>query len=297
MTDWRIETQALEALVQAHPEELQALRAEARRRQESLEARWRQKSPGDGTCQPCREFLDSQSAALADLLGHDGLGHRLRNVLGRHSIRSIERLREAADWELLDMPTLGPKGLRRIHLRLLAHDAAPRHAASQGPGASPHAPTSPPAPVAAGYVRVTETPFTLEIPDGWQRQDPSPAGKFVFTQGAYQVVVVAGRDPVGPYRGDPVAYRAVEPELADFRASEWSEAWGLDRARIGGRPGAQGIFAWEDSEGIRQYAENTVIIVGDRFHIVLVTGPDTKNGRDLVSRVARRASRTYTPTA
>ena len=73
-----------------------------------------------------------------------------------------------------------------------------------------------------------EKPFTIEVPDGWQRQGPDTAKKFVFVQGAYQLVVVAGRDLAGPYDGDPVDYQLAEPELAAFRSSEWSSASGLE---------------------------------------------------------------------
>lgn len=156
--------------------------------------------------------------------------------------------------------------------------------------------TSPPPPATAGYVRAVEKPFAVEIPDGWHHQGGrGPAGKYVFTQGAYQLVVVAGRDPLGPYKGDPVAYQTAEPELAAFRASEWSDSWGLDDARIGGRAAALGTYSWKDSTGHGTYAKNTVLIVGTRFHVILVTGPDTKNGRALVSRVAGHAAQTYTP--
>ncbi len=70
----------------------------------------------------------------------------------------------------------------------------------------------------------------------------------------------------------------------------------MKQVRIGGRPGAQGTFAWRDSEGTDVCAESTVLAVGSHFHTVLVMGPDTKDGRALVSRVAKNAVRTYTPT-
>jgi len=169
--------------------------------------------------------------------------------------------------------------------------------AGRTPGPSPHTTAPPLPPAAAGYVRMAEKAFTVEVPDGWQLQDAEPASadKFVFTQGPYQVVVVAGRDATGPYGGDPADYELTEPELADFRNSERSEAWGLERVRIGGRAAARGTFAWRDAKGVHRYAENTVLVGGGRFHIVLVTGPDTKAGRELVSRVAEHASQTYSP--
>ena len=110
-------------------------------------------------------------------------------------------------------------------------------------------------------------------------------------------MVVAGRDPIGPYDGDPMGYQLAEPELAAFRNSGWSSASGLQDGRIGGRAGAQGTYVWKDSKGVGLYATNTVLIVSGRFHTVLVIGPDTKTGRDLVARVARHATQTYTPIA
>ena len=177
---------------------------------------------------------------------------------------------------------------------------------SPGPAAKPTAKTttrpSPGAtarkfpPAAAGYVRVAEKLFTVEVPDGWRRQGPDTADKFVFARGAYRLVVVAGRDSTAPYGGDPGTYGNAEPELAAFRNAKWGEASGLKKVRIGGRAGAQGTYAWADNNGSSTYAENTVLVVGARFHVVLVTGPDTKSGRNLVSRAAKNASQTYTPT-
>ena len=151
---------------------------------------------------------------------------------------------------------------------------------------------------AAGYVRVVEKPFTVEVPDGWRRQGPHSATKFVFAWGAYRLVVVAGRDSATAHGDDPMNYEVVEePELAAFRNASWGQGSGLKQVRIGGRAGAQGTFIWKDGKGPDVYAENTVLAVGTRFHTVLVMGPDTKTGRNMVSRVAENASRTYTPTA
>ncbi|MDI5967320.1 serine/threonine-protein kinase [Streptantibioticus silvisoli] len=176
--------------------------------------------------------------------------------------------------------------------------ATARTAAGRAPSPSPHTASLPPA--AAGYVRVAEKPFTMEIPDGWQRRTPSTATKFVFTRDDCQLVVVAGRDAIGtgPHGNDPVAYQTQEePELAAFRNSEWSSTSNFTEGRIGSRTGAQATFTWKDSKGVDVYARNTVLMVGTRFHVILVTGPDTKSGRAVVSRVASHAVQTYTPFA
>jgi hypothetical protein len=73
---------------------------------------------------------------------------------------------------------------------------------------------------------------------------------------------------------------------------------GQDR-RTGGIQGGYGVDGQDrqDSKGVGTYAENTTLVVGARFHVVLVMGPDTTSGRNLVSRVATNVSQTYTPTA
>ncbi|WNI19950.1 serine/threonine-protein kinase [Actinacidiphila sp. ITFR-21] len=157
---------------------------------------------------------------------------------------------------------------------------------------SPSSHTPPPA---AGYERVTEKPFAIEIPGGWRLQSTNSTQKFVFTRGAYQVVVTAGRDSTGSHGNDPVDYQNREPELAAYRNSDWSQSNDMEEIRDYGRKGAQGTYTWKDAKGIGIYAKNIVLLIGTRFHVILVMGPDTETGRDLVSRVAIHALRTYQP--
>lgn len=200
--------------------------------------------------------------------------------------------------------TVFPHTVKRADVKSQAKSGGHGEAGPISPTAKPAAKnspspsrTSPTPPAAAGYVRALEKPFTVEVPDGWHHQDRPDPTTFVFAQGAYQLVIVAGRDPAGMYDGDMMQYQLAEPELAAFRAAEWSKAWGFDDARVRGWAGAHGAYSWKDPSGHGMYAMNTVLIVGSRYHVVLVTGPDTKNGRALVSRVAGHALQTYTPAA
>jgi hypothetical protein len=93
---------------------------------------------------------------------------------------------------------------------------------------------------------------------------------------------------------DPLDYQVAELEPVVFRDA-LEQASGLENVRIRGRTGAQGVFVWKDGKGFSMYAKSTVLTVGGRFHVVLVMGPDTISGRELVSRVARHAAQTYTP--
>ncbi|MEE4544044.1 serine/threonine-protein kinase [Streptomyces sp. V4-01] len=148
---------------------------------------------------------------------------------------------------------------------------------------------------ASGYDRVIEAAFTVDLPRGWKRRGPASGPTFTFTAGDCRVTIVAGQDSARFQDGDPLEYQLMEPELAAFRNSTWSNAYDLKLARIHGREGAQGTYFWRDGKGLSLYAENTVLVADGRFHVILVEGPDTPTGRDLVYRVAKYASQTYTP--
>jgi hypothetical protein len=54
---------------------------------------------------------------------------------------------------------------------------------------------------------------------------------------------------------------------------------------------AEGQFTWQNSAGQELYVRNAVIVVGGRYHIVQVRGPEAE--MDEVSRLYEQASTTY----
>ena len=101
---WQIEEEAIRALVAAHRTEFGELLSQAER--------------DAAIAPPCEQcaFLDIEPHALADLLGHQAMGHRvLRGLLGGgiHSVADLERA--AADgMEWLRLPGIGTGGLEHI---------------------------------------------------------------------------------------------------------------------------------------------------------------------------------------
>ncbi|MGW1777847.1 caspase family protein [Streptomyces sp. NPDC002143] len=146
---------------------------------------------------------------------------------------------------------------------------------------------------AKGYVHVQEPEFGIQVPAGWQRHAKNGDGQYTYTKGDdYTLIVVPGRDTTAMGSDDPVTYQNdVEAELAVYRDSEWSTATGRRRIDIGDRAMAEGNFTWQTADGREIYAENLVLLIGDRYHVVLTMGPE--DTRDVVSRVQDQAGVTY----
>lgn len=91
---------------------------------------------------------------------------------------------------------------------------------------------------------------------------------------------------------DPMAYqRDKERELQPFRDSSWSSASGLRRIDVGKQAMAEGQFTWQDSTGREVFVRNLAMIVGDRYHVLQVIGPEDR--RDKVTEIYEQATAAY----
>ncbi|MCK7626295.1 hypothetical protein MUU72_24860 [Streptomyces sp. RS10V-4] len=172
---------------------------------------------------------------------------------------------------------------------------APGRSPAPAPGGT-GGPTPPrtTATAAPGFtLRTDPLGFSTAVPDGWQRAGADRGGAR-YTGGGLTLLVVPGRDTTARFGADPMAYQQTgEPELAAYRASEWSTVAGLRRIDVGQTAMAEGTFTWKDRGGRQVYARNLAMIRDGRYHLVLVTGPVT--GRAAVDRVYARASSAYRP--
>ncbi|MEO3844718.1 protein kinase [Streptomyces sp. B22F1] len=136
--------------------------------------------------------------------------------------------------------------------------------------------------------------FEVAVRDDWQRTAGSD-GQVSYVGGDYELLVVPGRDGVGEFGSDPMAYQQQsEPELDEYRDSAWAQADGLRRIEVGQRVMAEGEFDWTDGSGRQVHARNLAMIWDDHYHVVLLIGPDGKN--DEVERFHRIAAESYRPT-
>jgi len=67
--------------------------------------------PPVGTCETCREHAEVE---FRDALGHDGLGHRLANLLASEGVVTFTQLMELTPPRLRKMRGLGEQGAGRI---------------------------------------------------------------------------------------------------------------------------------------------------------------------------------------
>ncbi|NMI60369.1 protein kinase [Streptomyces sp. RLA2-12] len=134
--------------------------------------------------------------------------------------------------------------------------------------------------------------FQVAVANGWNRTPKNGRGQVVYSQGDFELIVVPGRDSTSKYGGDPLTYqRETESELQPFRDSTWATSSGMRRIDVGGRTMAEGQFTWQNSAGQSLYVRNLAIIVGGRYHVVQVRGPEAE--RDEVTRLYEQASATY----
>ncbi|WP_079102657.1 protein kinase [Streptomyces sp. TP-A0356] len=165
------------------------------------------------------------------------------------------------------------------------------NASTPSPG-SPQTQTSE-SQVAQGFtLRTDPEGFRVAVANGWGRTPKNGQGQVVYSQGDFELVVVPGRDSASRYGGDPLAYqRESEPELRPFRDSSWATSSGMRRIDVGGRTMAEGQFTWTDGSGRNLFVRNLALLVGGRYHVVQVRGPDAE--RDEVTRLFEQAEQTY----
>ncbi|MFE6287543.1 protein kinase [Streptomyces sp. NPDC057877] len=141
-------------------------------------------------------------------------------------------------------------------------------------------------------LRTDDEGFEIAVAKGWQRTPKNGSGQVVYSRGDFELIVVPGRDGTGEYGSDPMVYqRDRERELQPYRESTWATATGLKSIQVGERSMAEGQFTWSDGEGREVFVRNLVILIGDRYHVVQVRGPETE--RDEVTRLFEQASTTY----
>jgi hypothetical protein len=147
--------------------------------------------------------------------------------------------------------------------------------------------------VAQGFtLRKDPEGFSVAVADGWNRTPKNGQGQVVYSQGDFELIVVPGRDSTGRFGGDPLTYqRESEPELQPFRDSTWATSSGMRRIDVGGRTMAEGQFTWTSGDGQQLFVRNLAVIVGGRYHVVQVRGPDAE--RDEVTRLFEQAEQTY----
>ncbi|MFC9457599.1 protein kinase [Streptomyces sp. NPDC056983] len=150
--------------------------------------------------------------------------------------------------------------------------------------------------VAQGFtLRKDPEGFRVAVAKGWNRQGRNGQGQVLYTHGDFELVVVPGRDSTSAYGSDPMTYqRERERELQPFRDSTWATSSGMRRIDVGGRAMAEGQFTWQNSAGRETYVRNLVMIVGGRYHVVQLRGPEAE--RDEVTRLYEQASATYRST-
>ncbi|MCF3964568.1 serine/threonine protein kinase, partial [Streptomyces fuscigenes] len=147
--------------------------------------------------------------------------------------------------------------------------------------------------LAKGYVlRKDPEGFQLAVRQDWQRRPMNDSGQVRYVSGGFSLIVVPGRDTVKADGSDPLAYQSdKEPELAEFRSSTWASASGLRRIEVGQQSMAEGQYTWQDSNGRTVYVRNLAMILGGRYHVIQVIGPDSQ--RDEVSEIYQQATASY----
>ena len=135
---------------------------------------------------------------------------------------------------------------------------------------------SEPADVPDGY-RVQDDPagFQIAVPRGWARGQTSD-GQVRFRKGGLELMVVPGRDGADKFGSDPREYQlSDQPELADYRKTTgWKTSSGVRTITVGETAMAEGEFGWE-SGGKQMVVRNRAMLLGDKYHVVLVKGPQS----------------------
>jgi serine/threonine protein kinase len=133
--------------------------------------------------------------------------------------------------------------------------------------------------------------FTVAVHTGWSRTGKNAQGQVRYFGSDITLTVVPGRDKASGDTSDPLAYQLVERELADFRASSWSSAAGLQMLNLRGHTAAEGEYTWRDANQQSIYARNLAVLINGHYHVVLIAGPDSQ--RAAVQRAFDKAVETY----
>ncbi|QPP06952.1 serine/threonine protein kinase [Streptomyces bathyalis] len=136
--------------------------------------------------------------------------------------------------------------------------------------------------------------FRVAVPDEWNRRSTTGRGQVRYNGGEVEMVIVNGRDAVGKYGKDPMAYQSDdEPELKAYRASDWASTSGLRRIDVGETAMAEGTFSWKDG-GRDIYARNRAMILDGRYHVLMVMG--SKGKKQEIDRHFEAVADTYRST-
>ncbi|MEU3315176.1 protein kinase [Streptomyces sp. NPDC006662] len=160
--------------------------------------------------------------------------------------------------------------------------------APQSSGAQPPAQQAP-----EGYtLQQDPAHFTIAVPNGWERQSLNEAGQVRYTQGAFTLIVVPGRDRVEGGSPDPLGYQKdKEAELAPYRNSTWASGGDVKSVKVGQQLRVTGRYTWIDAAGRSLFARNFVVALGGGYHVVMVTGPE--DNQDKVTDVFDKATASY----
>ncbi|MEU7280296.1 protein kinase [Streptomyces sp. NPDC045431] len=241
--------------------------------------------------------------------GHQD-GARRPRALGRTLLLLIlAALAAAIAYAVLFMPKAEPQ--ERQRQGAAPRPTAPRQTGQDGqtgqpaptptptpttPAPSPNAVTPTTPALAAGYtLREDPEGFRIGVPKDWRRSPINDVGQVRYTNGDYTLIVVPGRDTVRANGADPMEYqRTKERELQPWRDSSWSSVTGMRRVDVGQQVMAEGQFTWQDVNNREVYVRNLALIVGDRYHVIQVIGPDGQ--RDKVNEVYEQAVTAYRAT-
>ncbi|MDX3536703.1 serine/threonine protein kinase, partial [Streptomyces sp. MB09-01] len=157
---------------------------------------------------------------------------------------------------------------------------------------APAEPPAAPASAPPGYTTQQDPEhFEIAVPNGWERRGINEAGQVRYTDGAFVLTVVPGRDKVQG-NPDPAAYQKdKEPELTPYRTSTWSTVGDVKTTKVGQQLRATGRYTWIDGTGRNVYARNFVVALGGSYHVVLVTGPEDEQSK--VTEVFEKATTSY----
>ncbi|MFF0158819.1 protein kinase [Streptomyces sp. NPDC005263] len=165
---------------------------------------------------------------------------------------------------------------------------------SSSAGSTDKQPTGPDVPNGFALRKDAEG-FQVAVANGWDRTPVNGRGQVVYSHGNFELVVVPGRDTAAEDGSDPMVYqREKEPELQPYRDSSWATATGLKTIQVGGRTMAEGQFTWTGDDGRELYVRNIAMLIGGKYHVVQVRGPEAE--RDEVTRLYEQASATYRTT-
>ncbi|MFB7597642.1 hypothetical protein ACFC02_23675, partial [Streptomyces sp. NPDC056160] len=134
--------------------------------------------------------------------------------------------------------------------------------------------------------------FRIAVAGGWSRTPKNSLGQVVYSHGDFELIVVPGRDSAARFGSDPMAYqRETERELQGYRDSSWATSSGMRTIQVGGKTMAEGQFTWSGAGGRQLFVRNLALLLGGRYHVVQVRGPESQ--RDQVSKLYEQASATY----